>query len=83
MPASVPPFTQHTYKYRRPAGPDYSVKGPKKSLQMTFYDGPLDEVKARGGSTAALGKILNELKTLGVKGAFFVLGQEVAKRRRP
>lgn len=56
------------------------VEKPKKRLQLTFDDGPLDEVKAQGGSTAALDKILGELKTRGVKGAFFVLGQEVAVR---
>lgn len=81
MPVPVPAFTYHTYKYRRSLMPDYRVPSPpKKRLQLTFDDGPLDEVKARGGSTAALDTILGELKSRSVIGAFFVLGQEVAQR---
>lgn len=80
MSVPVPPFTYHTYQYRRPLTPDYSISPPKKLLQLTFDDGPLDEVKSRGGSIAALENILDELKARGVVGAFFVLGQEVAQR---
>src|SRR5258706_4394682 len=50
---------------------------PKKLLQLTFDDGPLDDTIVRGGSVAALNRILAELKARGVKAAFFVLGQEV------